>query len=76
MVQAAGGYRIQLGVFGDPANAALLQSELAGRGLPAQVQSRVVLGPYRDRAAAERARAALRKAGGDAGILLPPQGKP
>jgi len=71
----ADGFRIQLGVFGDPANAAALQRELAAKGLPATIQSRVVLGPFADRAAAEKAQAALRKAGHEAGMLLPPARK-
>ncbi|MDD3674926.1 SPOR domain-containing protein [Thauera propionica] len=68
----ADGFRIQLGVFGDPANALTLQRELTAKGLPATIQSRVVLGPFTDRAAAEKAQAALRKAGHEAGMLLPP----
>jgi cell division septation protein DedD len=68
----ADGFRIQLGVFGDPENAHALQRELAGKGLPATIQSRVVLGPFPDRASAEKARAALRNAGHEAGMLLPP----
>lgn len=68
----ADGFRIQLGVFGDPANAQALQRELADKGLPATIQSRVVLGPFPDRASAEKARAALRNAGHEAGMLLPP----
>ena len=59
----------------DPANAAAYQRELAAKGLPATIQSRVVLGPFADRAAAEKAQAALRKAGQDAGMLLPPARK-
>lgn len=72
-VALADGYRVQLGVFGDPANAAALQAELAGRGLPAHVQSRVVLGPYARRAEAERAQAQLRRAGAESGVLVAPQ---
>lgn len=71
----ADGFRIQLGVFGDPANAAAYQRELAAKGLPATIQSRVVLGPFADRTAAEKAQAALRKAGHEAGMLLPPARK-
>jgi cell division septation protein DedD len=73
---ATDGYRIQLGVFGDPANAVESFEALTARGLKAHIQSRVVLGPYPDRAAAERAQAALRKAGAEPGILVPPRKKP
>ena len=71
----ADGYRIQLGVFGDPANAIGLVHELNARGLPAGIQSRVVLGPFADRDAAHKAQAALRAAGVEAGMLLPPARK-
>lgn len=57
------GYRIQLGVFGDPANALQLYERLAAEGYAAGIQSRVVLGPFADRDAAERARRKLREGG-------------
>lgn len=66
------GYRIQLGVFADPANALALQQRLAGNGLPAGVQSRVVLGPFPDQQTARKAQAALRAAGIEEGMLVPP----
>ncbi len=69
------GYRIQLGVFDVPANAETLQRELAAQGLPAHIQSRVVLGPFSTRAKAQAAQAALRKAGQAPGILVPPRGR-
>ena len=68
----ADGYRIQLGVFSDPANAIGLAQELTARGLPAGIQSRVVLGPFADRDAAHKAQAVLSAAGVEAGMLLPP----
>ncbi|WP_068638836.1 SPOR domain-containing protein [Thauera butanivorans] len=71
----ADGYRIQLGVFGDPANALALQRALAAQGLQAGIQSRVVLGPFADREAAQKAQAALRAAGAEAGMLLAPEKK-
>nr|WP_286206736.1 SPOR domain-containing protein [Thauera linaloolentis] len=75
MPAPADGYRIQLGVFGDSANALSLQRELAARGLPAGIQSRVVLGPFADREAARKAQSALRAEGLEAGMLLPPAKK-
>ena len=71
----ADGYRIQLGVFADPANAVALARDLNGRGLPAGIQSRVVLGPFADRDAAHKAQVALRAAGVETGMLLPPAKK-
>ena len=52
-----------------------MQAELAARGMPAHIQSRVVLGPYRDRAEAERVQAQLRKSGAEAGVLVAPARK-
>ncbi len=69
------GYRIQLGVFDVPSNAEALQREFAAQGLPAHVQSRVVLGPFPTRAKAQAAQAALRKAGQAPGILVPPRSR-
>lgn len=69
------GYRIQLGVFADPANALVLQQRLREQGLPGGVQSRVVLGPFPDRAAARAAQTALRAAGMEEGIMLLPPGQ-
>jgi cell division septation protein DedD len=71
----ADGYRIQLGVFDDPANAIALQQDLGTRGLHAGIQSRVVLGPYANREAARKAQAALRAAGLETGMLVPPSKK-
>ncbi|MGD9870877.1 MAG: SPOR domain-containing protein [Thauera sp.] len=66
------GYRIQLGVFGDAANALQLYEQLSADGYAAHIQSRVVVGPFADRASAEKARAALQRSGMPAGILVPP----
>ncbi len=64
------GYLVQAGVFGTPQNAEALQRKLAAAGLPATTETRVVLGPFRDRAEAERARETLRGLGVDA-LLMP-----
>ena len=67
------GYRIQLGVFGDAGNALKLYEQVAIQGFEAQIQSRVVVGPFADRAAAEKARQTLRRAGLGAGVLVLPE---
>lgn len=66
------GYRIQLGVFGDAGNALKLYEQVAAEGYEAHIQSRVTVGPFADRAAAEKAREALRRSGLGAGVLMPP----
>lgn len=69
----AQGYIVQLGVFGDPDNAAVLSRELAAQGYPAHLQSRVVLGPFPDRQAAKAAAARLRGERKFEGIVVPPR---
>ncbi len=66
------GYRIQLGVFGDAGNALKLYEQVAAQGHQGYIQSRVMVGPFTDRAAAEKARQALRRAGVGPGVLVPP----
>lgn len=67
------GYRIQLGVFGDAGNALKLYEQVAAQGYEGHIQSRVMVGPFADRAAAEKARQALRRAGVAQGVLVPPE---
>lgn len=67
------GYRLQLGVFGVQQNAHALQAELQARGFPAQVESRVVLGPFADRNALEQARGELRHEFQMEGTVVPPR---
>ena len=67
------GYRIQLGVFGDAGNALKLYEQVAALGYEGHIQSRVMVGPFADRAAAEKARQALRRAGVGQGVLVPPE---
>jgi len=75
-VQPGGeGIYLQLGVFGDVSNALAVYERLAEAGVEARIQSRVVVGPFADRRAAERAQAALRKAGEPEGILVPPRSR-
>lgn len=66
------GYRIQLGVFGDAGNALKLYEQVAAQGYDGYIQSRVMVGPFTDRAAAEKARQALRRAGVGPGVLVTP----
>lgn len=67
------GYMLQLGVFGDPSNADSLRDELDGVGFPAHVQSRVVIGPYPDRKAAQAAHDKLRRERKLEGLIIPPR---
>ena len=70
---AGRGYLVQLGVFAAPDNALRVYQQAAAAGQPAHIQSRVVLGPFPDRAAAEHARKRLQAAGAGPGVLIPPE---
>lgn len=69
------GYLLQLGVFGNPVNAGALQTELAAKGLPARVESRVVLGPFPDRKSLEAAQRRLKREQGRDAVVVPPRNK-
>ncbi|MFN3986172.1 MAG: SPOR domain-containing protein [Rhodocyclaceae bacterium] len=69
----AGGFLVQVGVFSDPANAESLRRQLATAGYKPQLHARVVLGPYPDKAAAERVAAQLRAERGIAGVVVVPR---
>ncbi|MBV2265013.1 MAG: SPOR domain-containing protein [Thauera sp.] len=70
---AGSGYLVQLGVFAAPDNALRVYQQAATIGQAAHIQSRVVLGPFPDREAAERARKRLQAAGAGPGVLIPPE---
>jgi DedD protein len=57
------GPHLQAGVFMQPANAQAFKSNLEAQGLPVYVESRVHIGPFRDRKEAERVREQLREMG-------------
>lgn len=73
IVASPAGHVLQLGVFGAQQNAERRRDELVRAGFGARIESRVVLGPYPDRAAAEQAQEKLRASGLDAGIVVPPR---
>lgn len=68
---APSGYVVQAGVFGNAANAEELRARLALHGIPARIESRVQVGPFRTRAEADRARARMRALGMDSGPPTP-----
>ena len=63
-------YLVQAGVFTSTANAQSLQQKLAKAGIRAKVETRVQLGPYKDRREAEQALAKLKKLGVNA-VMVP-----
>lgn len=56
-------FEVQLGVFSDPENAKQLQTRLQEHGIPSHSETRVQLGPFKDRAEADRAREKLKALG-------------
>lgn len=64
-------YIIQVGVFTSPANAKAVQKQLKRAGMQAHLETRVQLGPYRDKREAERALARARELGIDAVMVNP-----
>jgi DedD protein len=57
------GYVVQLGVFSSPQNAEALQRKLTEAGVQTSTETRVLIGPFRDRAEAERSMETVRKLG-------------
>lgn len=67
---AAGRFGLQLGVFGNPANAEELRRKLEQSGIPAVLEARVQAGPFASRAEADAARARLQRLGITDSILI------
>jgi DedD protein len=57
------GYTVQLGVFSNPANALQLQEKLAQHGIRSYTETRLQIGPFKDRAEAENALRQVRNLG-------------
>lgn len=62
-MQAGQGYTVQLGVFSNYANAKALQQRLASHGIKAQLETRVQLGPFKDKQEAEETYRKIKKLG-------------
>lgn len=67
------GYALQAGVFSDTRRAEELHARLVLEGIPATIESRVQVGPFRNRAEAEAMREKMKAMGIDT-VLLPPKG--
>jgi DedD protein len=68
-LQAREGFVVQLGVFTTVENAQALEAKLKEQGIPVFLETRVVVGPFRDRAEAEAAHRKL-KALGVGGVIV------
>lgn len=68
------GYALQAGVFADPRRAEELHARLVQEGIPATLETRVLVGPFRTHQEADAARAKMLVLGVDA-VQLPRNGK-
>ncbi len=59
-----------MGVFNNVDNAQELLRKLQQTGVPAQIETRVQVGPFKTRKEADEARAKLAEHGYDAGLLM------
>jgi DedD protein len=57
------GYTFQAGVFADPRRAEDVLTRLAQEGIPATLETRVLVGPFRNQKEAESARAKMKTMG-------------
>jgi cell division septation protein DedD len=60
---SATGYVVQLGVFASVEHAQSLQSKLKEQGIPTTLETRVIVGPFQDRAEADAAQKKLNALG-------------
>jgi DedD protein len=63
-------YTLQMGVFSNMANAEDLRAKLVANGIPATIEARVHVGPFRTRQEVDAARAKLKELGLDDGLLI------
>jgi DedD protein len=68
------GYTFQAGVFTDPRRAEDIQARLTQEGIPATLETRVLVGPFKDQKEADSARAKMKAMGIEA-LLVPRGGK-
>lgn len=65
------GYLVQLGVFNNVMHAEELRAKLTLHGIPSQLETRVLVGPFKSRQEAEAVQGKLKTLGMDAGMLVP-----
>ena len=69
---AGKGFIVQAGVFTSAANARTLQNKLAEKGILTHTETRVVVGPFKDRTQAEAVIRQLKELGVSAVVAPPP----
>ncbi len=68
------GYALQVGVFSDPRRAEELHAKLTQEGIPAFIEARVEVGPFKSKEEADAARARLNALGIES-VMLSPKAK-
>jgi cell division septation protein DedD len=68
-LEARTGFVVQLGMFTTVENAQALHTRLRQQGIPAFLETRVVVGPFRDRAEADAAQRKLKELGAS-GVIV------
>ncbi|WP_373068903.1 SPOR domain-containing protein [Zavarzinia sp.] len=63
-------YALQMGVFSNMANAEDLRAKLVANGIPATIEARVHVGPFKTKQEVDAARAKLKALGLDDGLLI------
>ncbi|MBI4755934.1 MAG: SPOR domain-containing protein [Betaproteobacteria bacterium] len=71
VARAPGAYLVEAGVFNNAASAEEMRAMLTLSGIPARVEARVTVGPFRNREEAETAQARIRTLGVVAPDLVP-----
>lgn len=70
---ASKGYRLQLGVFNNTANAEELRAKLEAAGIPSYIEARVQAGPFKTQKEADEARRKLKELGLGPGLMVLPK---
>ena len=70
VMESVNRFLLQVGVFGNYANAEELLGKLQAAGIPARIESHVQVGPFATRAEADAAREKLKSLGLDDGLLV------
>lgn len=70
ILQSERHFVLQMGVFNNVNNAQELLARLQKNGIPAQIEARVQVGPFKNKTEADEARAKLKAMGLDPGLLV------
>jgi cell division protein FtsN len=68
---SAKGFVVQVGVFATPDHARALQAKLAEKGIQSSIETRVVVGPFKDRAEADAVTKQLKELGLQGVVIAP-----